>query len=509
MKKLLAVLAAAAMLMTSMSACSKTPATSSASTSAGASTSVSATTSALPEVTLKWYFPGNFPQVDQDLVFAEVNKQLKQKINATVDFIPSTFGDYDTKMQVVIASGEDYDICFTSNWVNNYNQNVAKGALLPLDDLLAKYAPKTLASVPESMWAAAKIGGKIYAVIDQQISARVPALMVHTDLVTKYKLDTNALSGKITANTLNLLEPFIQACVKDDPKSFACLPLAQLGGEFFGMDLPAGWKCPAGVAFSDSSTKVVNFFETADFKAYAKTMRDWNAKGYMNSKLRITLLTDDSPAMKKMGGFSIGGTYKPGGDIQDSATVGIPTTEVPAGTPYLTTSGIIATMQGINRNSKNPERAMMLLELMNTDKETYNLLNFGIKDKHYTIDADGFMVKSGDAAKAYTPNVPWMFATNFLAYIDKGMPKTVWEDTKKINATAIPSPLLGFNFDSAKVTGEIGKCSVVVDEYYRAIELGVSDESKFNEFLSKLKIAGSDAIIAEMQSQIDAWKAAK
>ena len=66
--------------------------------------------------------------------------------------------------------------------------------------------------------------------------------------------------------------------------------------------------------------------------------------------------------------------------------------DAPAGIAHLTTGGITATMQAINRNSKNPERAMMLLELLNTDKDLYNLLNFGIKDKHYKIDADGFMV---------------------------------------------------------------------------------------------------------------------
>lgn len=471
--------------------------------------SSSTTTNTLPEAKLTWYFPGNFPQVDQDLVFAEVNKGIKAKINATVDFKPLGFGDYDQKMQVTIASGENYDLCFTSNWVNNYVQNVSKGAFLPLDDLLAKDAPKTFASVPASFWTAAKVKGKIYGVINQQISARVPALSLSTASVNKYKLDLNALSGNINANSLNLLEPFIQACHKDNPDSFAGLDISALEGYFFGMDLPAGWKCPAGVAFSDSSMKVVNFYETADFKTYAKTMRDWNAKGYMNSKLRITLKSDDTIEMKKMGGFTIGGTYKPGGDIGASVALGIPTSEIPVGKAFLTTGGIVATMHAISRNSKNPDRAMMLLELLNTDKDLYNTLNFGIKDKHYTIDADGFMVKSGDAAKAYTPNVPWMFATNFLANIDKGMPKTVWEDTKKINASATPSPLLGFNFDTEKVKGEVGQCSAVVDEYSRSIELGVSDESKYNEFLAKIKTAGSEKIIAEMQSQIDAWKASK
>jgi putative aldouronate transport system substrate-binding protein len=195
-------------------------------------------------------------------------------------------------------------------------------------------------------------------------------------------------------------------------------------------------------------------------------------------------------------------------DVQGSVGLGYPVLEVPTVQSHLTTGGIISTMQAISRTSKNPERAMMLLELMNTDKELYNLLNYGIKDKHFKLDADGFK-EPGPEAKAYNPNVPWMFATNYMAYIDKGMPKTVWEDTKKLNAEAIPSNLIGFSFDPEPVKAEIGKTSAVFDEYSRAIELGVADEAKYNEFLAKQKDAGSDKIIAEMQKQIDAWKASK
>ena len=121
-----------------------TPAAETAAPSAAANTPAS-----LPEVKLTWYFPGNWPQPEQDQVFAEVNKVIKAKINATVDFKPFAFGDYDQKMKVVIASGEPYDLAFTSNWINNYAQNVGKGAFLPLDDLLAKYAPQSFANVPK------------------------------------------------------------------------------------------------------------------------------------------------------------------------------------------------------------------------------------------------------------------------------------------------------------------------------------------------------------------------
>ena len=51
--------------------------------------------------------------------------------------------------------------------------------------------------------------------------------------------------------------------------------------------------------------------------------------------------------------------------------------------------GTQATMTGINFKSKNKEKAIKLISLMNTDKELYNLVSLGIKDKHYTVGADG------------------------------------------------------------------------------------------------------------------------
>lgn len=495
------------MLLTACGA-SKESATQTPAATAAATAAAQATPAALPEATLTWYFVGNFPQPEQDQVFAEVNKVIKSKINATVNFKPLSFGDYDQKMQVVIASGEAYDIAFTSNWINNYSQNVAKGAFLPLDDLLTKYAPKSFANVPKTFWDATRVKGKIYGFVNQQISARTPEIAVPKALTDQYKLDLNAIGGKITGKTLNLLEPYIQAVRKDHPEKAFYSNMSNFA-DAFNFEAIAGFNVPGAVSYSDNSLKVVNQFETDDVKAFAATMRDWNAKGYLNSKERISKKTDDwSDA--KAGKFlmNIGGAFKPGGANLTSAQAGEPYVTAPANTAYLTTGGIVATMQGISRSSKNPERAMMLLELLNTDKDLYNLLNFGIKDKNYKIDEDGLMIP-GDDQKGYNPQVPWMFASNYLANVEKGMPKTVWEDTKKLNADATPSKLLGFSFNAEPIKAEIGKTSAVYDEYSRSIDLGVATEAKYNEFLAKLKDAGADKIIAEMQKQIDDWKASK
>ncbi|KRE92071.1 hypothetical protein ASG89_34005 [Paenibacillus sp. Soil766] len=115
---------------------------------------------------------------------------------------------------------------------NNYAQNVGKGAFLPLDDLLAKYAPQSFASVPKNFWEAAKVKGKIYGFINQQISARTPAVSISIDLADLYKFDINSIEGKISGSTLNLLEPIIQKVRKDHPEKYVGMAMDQVADAF-------------------------------------------------------------------------------------------------------------------------------------------------------------------------------------------------------------------------------------------------------------------------------------
>ena len=466
--------------------------------------------SALEPVELTWYFMGNYPQEGQEEVFEAANKIIKEKINATVNFKACSFGDYDQKMQVVIASGEEYDICFTSNWTNNYVQNVSKGAFLPLDDLIATYAPVSSSAVPDMMWDATRINGQIYGFINQQISARTPNMnsVGRVYDANKDTLDLKDYQGKIYADTLYQLEPYIQKGIEVlGSGAYFTTNLYSLEGSFFGMDFLSSWNIPGAVALDDENMTVVNQFKSEKMLTWVQLMREWNQKGYLNAEERISRRTDDAiegTAQKTV--LYLGATYKPGVEVQDSAAAGEPVVSLPAGEPYLTTGAILADMAAISATSRNPERAMMLIELVNTDAELFNTLIAGIEGKNWVRNADGLLEKINGG---YSPNSDWMFGTNFLAYVQVGQPVDIWDRTREINATAKASPMLGFTFDPESVKNEISQCSAVADEYSRGIELGVYDEAKYNEFLDKMDTAGADRIIEEMQKQVNAWKASK
>ena len=70
-------------------------------------------------------------------------------------------------------------------------------------------------------------------------------------------------------------------------------------------------------------------------------------------------------------------------------------------------------MIGISRTSKNPEKAFKFIELVNTDKDLYNLICFGIEGKHYNLDENGRVVFNDQGG--YIPKACWKFGNQFNA----------------------------------------------------------------------------------------------
>ena len=174
---------------------------------------------------------------------------------------------------------------------------------------------------------------------------------------------------------------------------------------------------------------------------------------------------------------------------------------------YASTGTITTTMQAISKTSKNPERAMMFINLINTDKDLYNLLVNGIKDKHYTLGADNVATPTADSGYS----VPgWVFGNTFNALLTPGKTTAILDQVKKDNETAKPSPIMGFSFNVQPVSAEIASVTAVIGEYGPGLDTGtIEPNTKLAEFQAKLKDAGADKIVAEIQKQLDAWKSSK
>lgn len=456
-----------------------------------------------PLVELTWNFP--LSAIPQDLKTVEeaVNKITKEKINATVKFQVQTFADYKQKMNTVVASGEPYDIAWVSNWNWDYLQNQSKGAFLELDDLLSKQAPTLLKSMPDFVWDATKIQGKIYAVPNYQTVTKKEGFVIQKRFVDKYKLDVNSIKK------FEDIEPFLKQIKEGESKDVIPF-LNDKTGRFTVMYETLGLEFLSNVVGVDlqKPDKALNLFETPQYKHYLDVMKDWYTKGYINENA-ATLKNKNDIIKTGKAAVQFHNVLKPGGEAEaKTANGGNDVIYVPLTNAYASTGTVITTLQAINKNSKNSERAMMFINLLNTDKELYNTISFGVEGKHYTKVSDNVVKVNKEAG--YAPNAGWVFGNTFNGYLVEGMNPSVMEQTKKDNETAKQSPLMGFKFDNTPVLAEIANLTTVIDQYQPALDTGTVDpNTMLKEFQDKLKQAGSEKVIAEVQKQIDAWKKTK
>jgi putative aldouronate transport system substrate-binding protein len=459
----------------------------------------------LPPVTITFTYGGTVFK-DAQVVSDALSAIAQKKINATIKLKPIDWGAFDEKMKLAFAANEECDIVFTAPWINNYIQNIANGNLIPLDDLLTKYAPGLWKSMPPTSWDAARVSGKIYGVPNQQIWVKPFGFVVRKDLADKYKLDVTKISK------YEDLEPFLAAVKKDES---GVTPLQSAYNWMFetaGFDPIISQETPVAIRFDDKGLKVFNAAATPEFKAAVELARKWYQAGY-TPKDKIE--SADAEAMWRAGKFalSMAGVIKPGGDIESAQRFGQPVYQQSVTKPFLTTAGSTATMNGICRTSKNPERAMMVLELLNTDKEFYNLISKGIEGKHWVwADKASMVIKPGSNNADYNPNTDWEFGNQFNAYyIDPGQAKiNAWDATYKLNNDSPPSVALGFNFNPDPVKTELANIAAVVKEVSEPLTNGMVDPvTALPDYQKRLDEAGIQKVIDECQKQLSDWAKAK
>ena len=507
----LAALVLAAMMFLALAGCSPAAPTATpaapATEAPAATAAVEATPEPLPAVKLTWYMMIGGAQRDQDEVFAEFSKYVQSKINAEVSIVPLEWGTYDQKLQTAAAAGEEFDVTWISDWSGvKYAEFANKGAIIPLDDLIAQYAPETKAFVADKFWDKMKINGKIYGVPCYQMFYRQNGMWVKKDLADKYKFDPKAFQS------YKDLEPFYDAILAGETD---VVPIAANGGYvwwFSGSTGPAPDRGPMkqlgyGInVYASDPTKMIDETKESpavdDFKASLALARDWYLKKYVRQDL---LSIQDNDAEIKTQRYASGFMMlAPDSETTFTDKYGFEAYMIPLGKPVL--SGVTATEMAISVTSKNPERAMMFIELLMNDKFAYNLIANGIEGKHY--------VKAGEnrisrvESNGYQPGMNWALGNTFLGYLVPGQPDNIFEVTKQFNDNAEPAFMPDWNFNNEKVKNECAATDPLWNEYGNPLFAGVLDpETKYPEYMDKVAKAGHDAIAAEIKAQFEAYLA--
>jgi len=439
-----------------------------------------------------------------DDVAAEISKISVEKINVEMTLTMINTGSWQEQLNLMLSSGEELDIfpvgqTPVSTYVNN-------GQIIELDDLLEQYGQDIPTVIDPMFLNAGRVNGALYGITTNRDLANYYGFFMRKDMADQYNIDYENIS------TLDELEKALTIIRDSEPDMY---PLTSgVGGMMinaWGWD-PLGDRLGVLLNSGIDNLDVVNLYETDHFKDFVTRMRRWEQMGLI---MPDSANNQDSAEANMMAGKVFGGFghLKPNSYLtkQRSSTHEIAiATLLPATT---NSSNVIGHMWSIATNSKNPEKAMQMLNLMYIDPDVTNLLIFGIEGTHWQFldeenDIIGYVDGVDTTNTNYTPVLGWMWPNQFVGHIWVGDEPDVWEVLDTFNKNSTPSMALGFVFDNAAVKNEVTACTAVVDKYYNSLMCGSIDpETALPQFNQELKDAGIDNIVAEKQRQLDEWNA--
>ncbi|WP_433614432.1 ABC transporter substrate-binding protein [Paenibacillus cellulositrophicus] len=479
------------LLATALAACggSKPASTADGSeTTTEPSKETSTTTKDVP--TLVWWTIGGQVPSNFSKAVDAMNAYTAEKIGVKVDIKVASWGEWDTKMNTIVNTGEPFDIMFTNS--GKYSKQVAMGAFADITDLVQSETPDLYKLIPQNVWDGTKIGGKYYSVPTYKDSALTQYWVFDDKYVQKYNIDINNIK------TLQDLNKPLHDMKAGEGKSFYPLPMTQgegLNGFFNDYDdLTLGFP-PIGVKADDASRKVVSVLEQPDVMANLKLLHQWYQDGIINPDAPTKTEADKGRPFFAAQAF-------PGAEISWQINDNVQKYDmVQHYGPIYTTSTIQGSLNAISANSKYQKEALKYLELVNTDPKLRNMLAFGELGVDYkNVDGEKVIERTTDT----WPLAAYTQGTFFNLAVTKGAPEDQWEQVKKLNEAASSSTILGFALDISNLQTEVANCQAVWDKYKYELITGASDPEKMvPKITAELKSAGMDTIMKAAQEQID------
>lgn len=518
LKRSFSVLLAALMLISVFAGCSSDGGKTSGAASqaqSGNAESGSTAVDTSQEVNLKMYLLGDVP-ADFDTVYEKINEEMKSKINATVDVSFLSWAEHDEKYSLLFSSGEDFDIIFTaSGWAHYEPTAQKKGFYDMTEEFRNTYAPDIMEVLPEEAWEQAKINGNVYMVPNYSVEFGADAVAVRGDLMEKFGI------SDITSQAD--YENYLQQVMENET---GITPFGSQGMALQYLYLIYGnhWNFVKGAPLplftydylNTESNKIISVAESDEFRAFAKQMKEMADAGYWSKDALSTTDTRNDAFVQGRAASMVWNV----GSLQNyceqvnkehpdwKATIYDITPDMPRTVNPYTNNGV-----AINAMSNHPERAMMAINQFMTNKVIYDLAAYGVEGVHYNAKGDN-QYTTAESAERF----PAGSACNW-GWNNENLKRTLYQETpdaarvkgdeiiaswKTLEPEVHPLSLL--TFDEANVKTEIAVISTLITQYMDPISTGFVDDSDkaVDEFVSKLKEAGIDKVMAEIEAQRDA-----
>lgn len=452
-----------------------------------------------------------------------INKHLEEKgSRIRLDLEPLDGMNYATTMDMKQIGGEEVDLYMA---LGDLSSQVNANKFQPITPYIDTVLKPTIDLMGKQVLDATSFNGETYAVPCYK-TISLTYYMVIDDEVAENDL------GLTVGDTMTIDE--VTEALKvlhekyPDKIAMGVRPGANGTANNFCLDALYGTadyykvtKIGSGVGIVGDDLTVVNLYDTDYFKEICKTAYAWNQAGYVNKDASVA--TEEGYDLVKAGralSYIIGyGGYNPRvTDANDDTAHGKSVMYVPITSTMNTPSGLD---WGVAQSCKKPEAACEALNLFYTDAFVMNSILCGVEGRDWVdtglgSSEDDKVVTFPDGLDAFSVPYYAYFTCGIMGneYLDWIYAKSdgTFEDNRAANQefmkNAVVSPIYGFTVNTANIKNAAAAISNVEAQYLGGLYTGELDPDVYiPEFLKALESAGINDVIAETQTQLDAWKA--
>lgn len=238
-------------------------------------------------IRLRWVAYGASVPDDINKIVEAANAYSKEKIGVVVDLeIQPT-----EMINLIMASGEYYDMIFTCEWLNSYDSAASKKLFYDITDLVESETPE-LYGIIGDYWECAKLDGRIYG---------VPTLKdMGTEMMFRFNSDYYEEQKGMEIPeymTFEELEPYLEAYKKDFPHKYP-LGVSKGGIPGFVNFLERIVGNLITIPYKSETLKAVPIWECEELIERYRLLHKWYTLGYIHpdaSALESTAIEKDTP----------------------------------------------------------------------------------------------------------------------------------------------------------------------------------------------------------------------
>ena len=445
------------------------------------------------------YDNGNVP-LDAKEVISAANEISKEKIGVTVDleFQPTE------KINLMMASGEYYDMVFTSSWLNKFDKNASMGLYCDITDAVREETPVLYDSIGE-YWDCVKIRGHIYG---------VPVLK---DMGTEnlFRLNADYYEGQKRMEipeemTFKDIEPFLKAYKEDHPDEY---PLAMdksgLAGYLNFLERIVGGIVVIPYDQDGDKPYAIPFWECDELMDRYRLLHKWYKAGYIHPDAA----TIDSTSADKSIPVRAGVAWRGYQGYSNPDDWGFQVKTSVYDGPYLSRTSEQGAIFSICAacDEEHVRACLKYLELLSTDRKFRDILGYGIEGKHFVYLDNGTVLRLKAGQDRYKTSLYQTgcvvnasvesASRTFLADPDQW--KKVFEGYK---TDGIYSKTKGFAYDPTPKEDIITALTAIYNDYSTELCTGTSDPDEVMPLIEKrMKAAGIDELLDDINSQLEDW----